>query len=95
MVEEKVLSLGKFSAVAAVARWGPYPPFWFTKNTFFGTPCKVKKTDNDAKGIITFNPSYLIKVTYSSSVLKFLNTESFSGLSANIRNNIQSLQLRT
>ena len=31
---------------------------------FIGTSCKVKKTNNDAKGIITFNPTYLIKVIY-------------------------------
>ena len=29
------------------------------------------------KRIITFNPIYLTKVTYCSSILKFLNTESF------------------
>ena len=28
---------------------GPYPPSWFTKNTYFGTSCKVKKIDNDVK----------------------------------------------
>ena len=47
-VEEKVLSLGKFSAVATRDR-GALPSFWLMKNTFFGTSCTVKKTNNDAK----------------------------------------------
>ena len=45
-MEEKVLFPGKFSAVAL---GGLAPPFWFTKNTIFGTSCTDKKTDNDAK----------------------------------------------
>ena len=46
-MEEKVLSLGKCSAVAMGGPGGPL--FWVTKNTFFGTSSNDKKTDNDAK----------------------------------------------
>ena len=48
-VEEKVLSRGKFSAVATGGQGGPCSLSWFTKNTFFGASCKVKKADKDAK----------------------------------------------
>ena len=47
-MEEKVLSLGKFSAVATGSK-GALLPFWFTKNAFFETSCNDKKTDDDAK----------------------------------------------
>ena len=43
------------------------------------------------KGIITFNPTNLIKVTYISSILKFLNTERLVVQFSNF--NIQSLHL--
>ena len=45
------------------------------------------------KGIITFNPTYLIKVAHISCILKFLNTESLVFQVLNIRFNIQSLHL--
>ena len=61
-VEEKVLSLGKFSAVAAGAK-GALPSFWLTKNTFFGTSCEVKKTNNDAKSNNNIQ-SYLLDWSY-------------------------------
>ena len=41
------------------------------------------------KGIITFNPTYLIKGTHISSILKFLNTESLMVQVSNTRFNIQ------
>ena len=47
------------------------------------------------KGIITFNPTYLIKVTYISSILNFLNTESLAVQVSNTRFNVQSLHLWT
>ena len=75
-MEEKVLSLGKFSAVATGGKGGPYPPSWFTENTFFGTSCKVKTMTQ--KGIITFNSIYLIKVTYINSMLKVFKYRKFS-----------------
>ena len=45
------------------------------------------------KGIITFNPTYWIKVTHISCILTFLNTESLVFQVLNIRFNIQSLHL--
>ena len=45
------------------------------------------------KGIITFNPTYLIKVTHISSILNFLNTESLVVQVSNTRFNILSLHL--
>ena len=45
------------------------------------------------KEIMTFNPIYLTKVTYISSILKFLNTESLVVQVSNTRFNIQSLHL--
>ena len=57
-VEEKVFSLGKFSAVATGGR-GALPSILVTKNAFFGTSCKVKKTDNDARRYSTIQ-SYLL-----------------------------------
>ena len=45
------------------------------------------------KRTITFNPTYLTKVTYISSTLKFLSTESFVIQVLNTRFNIQSLHL--
>ena len=47
-MEEKVLSLEKFSAVTTGGR-RDLTPFWLTKNAFFRTSCNDKKTDNDAK----------------------------------------------
>ena len=46
------------------------------------------------KEMITFNPTYSIKVTYIiSSILKFLNTESLVVQVSNTRFNIESLHL--
>ena len=45
-MEEKVLSLGKFSVVS---KGDLASQFWFTENTFFGTSSNDKKTDNGAK----------------------------------------------
>ena len=43
--------------------------------------------------IITLNPTYLIKVTYISNILKFLNTENLLVQVSNNKLNIQSLHL--
>ena len=52
------------------------PPFWFTKILFLEYHVTTRKPTMTQKGIITFNPTYLTKVAYISSMLKFLNTES-------------------
>ena len=62
-LEEKVLLLGKFSAVATGGQGGTCPPSWFTKNTVFGASCKGKKTDNDAKRNNNIQ-SYLLDQSY-------------------------------
>ena len=71
-VDKKVLSLGSCCCYGGPG--GPYVLSRFTKNTCFGTTCNDENTGNDAKGIITFNPTYLTKVTTISGILKFLNT---------------------
>ena len=43
--------------------------------------------------LITFNATYLSEVTYASSMLKFLNTESLVVQVLNTRFSIQSLYL--
>ena len=75
-MEGKVLPHGKFSFVVTEAR-GIRALFWFTKNTFFGTLCNDKTTDNDAKRNNNTESycTYLIKVTYICSILKFLITQ--------------------
>ena len=93
---EKVFSLGKFSAVATECQGRPYPPSWFTKNTFFlEHRVRPRKPTMLQKKTITFNPTYLIKVTHISCILKPLNTESLVFQVLNIRFNIQSLHLWT
>ena len=94
MMEEKVLSLGKFSPVTMRGH-GALPPFWFTENTCFGTSCNDKKPDNDAKrnDTVIFNLTYLTKVIYISSMLKFSNTESLVVQVLNTRLNSQSLHV--
>ena len=92
-MEEKVLSLGKFSDVATGARRA-LPPFLFNKNAVFGTLYNDKKSDNDVKRNITIcNPTYLTKVTYISSISMFLNTEILVVQVSNTRFNNQSLHL--
>ena len=72
----------------------PYHLCWFTKIRFFGTSCKVKKTDSDAKSNNNVQYYlYLIKVTYISSKLKFLNPERVVVQVSNTKLNIQSLHL--
>ena len=44
---------------------------------------------------VTFNLTYLTQVTYISSILKFLNTESLVVQVSNTRFNIPSLHLWT
>ena len=49
---------------------GPCSSVWFTENTLLGTSSNDKKADQDAKrkNKITFNPTYLTKVTDSNTV---------------------------
>ena len=91
-MQEKVLSLDKVSTITMGGR-GPCPPLWFTKKTFLEHHVTTKKPTMMQKGIITFSPTYLPKVTYSSSILKFLNTKIIVIQVFNTRFNIQSLQL--
>ena len=42
---------------------------------------------------VTFNPTYLTEVTYISSILKFMNTESLAVQVSNTRFNIPSFRL--
>ena len=71
-MEEKVLSLGKFSAIATGGHRVPW------KISFFETSYTDQKTDIDAKrnDAVIFNPTYLTKVTSISNMLKFLNIKS-------------------
>ena len=70
---------------------GPYPPSWFTKNMFLEHHVRSRKSTMVQNVIITFNPTYLIKITYISSILKFLNTENLLVQVSNTKLNIQSL----
>ena len=85
MMEEKVLSLGKFSVVATRGLRSLAPSFWFAKYTFFGTSLTTRKPTMMQKGIIIFNPIYLTKVK------KLLNTKRLVIQVSNTRFNIQSL----
>ena len=74
-------------------RRGLFPAFWFTENTFLKHHVTTRKLTMMQKGITTFNPTDLIKITYISGILKFLNTESLVVQVSNARLNIQSLHL--
>ena len=89
-MEEKVLFLDKFSAVAT-GSLAPY--FGLLKILFLEHHATIRKPTMMQKGRITFNPTYLTKVTCISSILKFLNTESLVVQVSNIKFNIQSLHL--
>ena len=51
-------------------------PFWFAKILFLEYHVTTRQPTMTQKGIITFSPTYLTKVAYISSILKFLNTDS-------------------
>ena len=91
-MKEKVLSHRQFSAFATGGQ-GSLPPFWFTKNTFLEHHVTTRKPTMMKKGKITFNPTYLTKVTYISSILMFRNTERLVVQVSNTRFNIQTLHL--
>ena len=76
MIEEKVVSLGKFGASL---RGGPWlaPHFWFIKNTLLEHHVMTRKPTMIQKGIITFNLICFTEITYRTlevpySILKFL-----------------------
>ena len=75
-MEEKVLSLGKFSAVVTGGQKGLTLYLGLLKIHFWEHHVRSRKPTMLQKGTITFNPTYLIKVTHISNILKFLNTES-------------------
>ena len=56
---------------------GPCTPhFGLLKIHFLERHVMTRKPTMMQKGIITFNPTYLTKVAYIGSILKFLNTKS-------------------
>ena len=63
------------------------------KVRFLENHVRSRKPTMMQKGIIIFNPTYLIKVTYINSILKFLNTECLVVQVSNTRFSIQSLHL--
>ena len=87
--EEKVFSLGKFSAVATECLGGLTLHLGLLKIRFLEHHVRSRKPTMLRKGTITFNPTYLIKVTHISCILKFLNTESLVFKVFNIRINIK------
>ena len=92
-MEEKVLLFGKFSAVATGGQGGLTLHLGLLKIHFLEHHVRSRKPIMMQKRIITFNPKYLIKVTYISSILKLLNTESLVVQLSNTRFYIQSLHL--
>ena len=63
-MEQKVLSLGK---VSAVATGGLAAHFGLLKILFFEHQLTTRKPTMIQKGIITLNPIYVTKVTYTCS----------------------------
>ena len=89
-MEEKVLSLGKFSAIAT---GGLTLHLGLQKIRFLEHHVRSRKPTMMQNVIIAFNPTNLIKVTYISSILKFLHTENLVVQVSNTKLNIQSLHL--
>ena len=79
-VEEKVLSLGKFRVIATGGQGGLTLHLGLQKIRFLEHHIRSRKPTMMQNIIITFNPTYLIKVTYISSILKF-KYQKFSGSS--------------
>ena len=93
-MEEKVLSLGKFSAVASGNQLGLAPQSSLLKIFFFEHHVTTRKRTMIQKGITAFNPTYLTKVTVLAlAILKLLLTETLVVQVLNTRFNIQSLHL--
>ena len=72
---------------------GACPPFWLTKNTYLEHHVTTRKPTMMQKAKVTFSPTYLTKVTYINSKLKFLNTERLVVQVSKTRFNTQSLPL--
>ena len=72
---------------------GLAPHFGLQKILVLEHPVTTRKPTMMQKDIIAFNPTYLTKVTYNSSIEKFLTTESLVVQVSNTRFNIQSLHL--
>ena len=88
------------SAVATGGPRGPCPPACFPHlsllNTFLEHHVTTRQPTMMEKGIVTFSPTYLNKVTYISSILKFSNSsESLVIEVSNTSFDIQSLHLGT
>ena len=72
---------------------GPNPHLGLQKIRFFEHHVRSRKPTMMQNVVVTFNPTYLIKVTYISSILKFLNTVNLVVQVSNTKLNIQSLHL--
>ena len=92
-VEEKVLSLGKFSVIATGGQGDLTLHLGLQKIRFLEHHVRSRKPTMMQNVIIPFNPTYLIKVNYISSILTFLNTENLEVQVSNTKLNIQSLLL--
>ena len=92
VTKEKVLSLRKFSAVAMGGKGGFAPHFGFLKKLFWNI-MKRQKNQQSCKKNNNFNPTNKTKVTYITSILKFLNIGSLVVQVSNTRFNIPSLHL--
>ena len=92
-IEQKVLSLGKFGVVGTRDQRGLALHFGLQKIFFLEHHATARKPKMMQKGIVTFHPTNLTKVTYISSILKFLNTKRLEVKVSNTRFNIQSLHL--
>ena len=64
------------SAVAMLFTDACAPHFGLLKILFLERHVTTRQPAMMQKGIYTFSPIYLTKVTYNSSILKFLSTES-------------------
>ena len=94
-MEEKALSLGKFKAIATRDQRGLTLHLDLLKYDFSEHHVRSAKPTMMQKVIITLNPTNLIKVTYISSILKFLKIESLVVQVSNNKFNIQSLHFWT
>ena len=91
-VKEKVLSLGKFSAVATGDQGNLTLHLGLLKIRFVEHHVRSRIPTMMQKVVITFNPTYWIKVTDISRIFTFL-TESLVVQVSNTRFNIQDLHL--
>ena len=70
-------------------------PFWFIKIVFLEHHATGKLPTIMQKGIITFNLTYLAKVTYISSIFQFLNNESLVVQVSNTRSKPEASVFQT